>query len=127
MSAKKVSIKLDKTRYLRYDFDALCELEQLYDKSFIEIMTDVFGFSEIPAEEDADKEGLEKKILTRARSIKLSLIRDFLWAGLLDDDPDLTPKQVSKMIKMPNLPEITAKLLEAVSIAFPKEAGEKKA
>jgi len=125
MPMKKVSIKLDKTRYLRYDFDALCELERLFEKSFVEIMTDVFGFSSIPTTDDSEE--LEKQIADRARSIKLSNIRDFLWAGLLDHDPELTPKKVSKMLDITKLPDITLKMLEAINVAFPADEAEKKA
>lgn len=89
-----IPIALDKERTLLYDFNAFIELEELYgdiNKAF---------------------EGLEQ--------LKMKPIRDMIWAGLIHEDENLTPKQVGKMLNMANVQEIATKIMEALGISLPE-------
>ncbi len=91
---KPIPITLDKPRTLFYDFNAFIELEELYGD-----MKSVFG-------------GLE--------NLKVKVIRDMIWAGLLHEDENLTPQQVGKMLYPGNIEEISAKITEAVNFFLPE-------
>ena len=91
---KPIPITLDKERTLLYDFNAFIELEEIYgdiNKAF---------------------KGLEQ--------MKMRPIRDMIWAGLIHEDENLTPKQVGKMLNMANMQEIAAKIVEALGISLPE-------
>ena len=89
MSARgTVEIVLDKPRNLRYDFNALSEIE--------------------------DKLGVPlTEIGTKATSAKA--IRSILWIGLKHEDKALTEEQVGAMVDIGNLDEVQKKLGEALS------------
>ncbi len=89
-----VDIELDKPRKLRYDLNALCELEDRFDKPIMEILS-----------------GIGEKM-----SIKL--VRTLVWAGLIHEDEELTEKQVGTMVDMSNIMEVQEKLTEALSTSF---------
>jgi hypothetical protein len=52
--------------------------------------------------------------------LKMRPIRDMIWAGLIHEDENLTPKQVGKMLNMANMQEIAAKIVEALGISLPE-------
>ncbi len=52
--------------------------------------------------------------------MKMRPIRDMIWAGLIHEDENLTPKQVGKMLNMANMQEIAAKIVEALGISLPE-------
>ncbi len=91
---KKVEILLDKPRTLFFTLNSFIELEDMYG-SFAATM----------------------KLMEEG---SMKAIRAILWAGLIHEDPSLTPESVGGMIDFRALGEITAKLHEAILDAVPK-------
>lgn len=91
---KPIPITLDKPRTLLYDFNAFIELEEIYG----DVSTAL--------------EGLEK--------LKIKVVRDMIWAGLLHEDENLTPKQVGKMLHPSNIEEVAYKIAEAIGVSLPE-------
>lgn len=96
MLKKSVPIVLadGKTHNLRYDYNALCEIE------------DEIGISV----DDVGKVIAEKP--------KLKHIRSILRAGLIYEEPGLTQKSVGKYIELDNVAAISQAILDALTIAF---------
>lgn len=86
-----VKIDVDKPRNLRYDLNAMCEVERLTDKPFSQ---------------------LDNSMMT---------IRIVLWAGLVHEDPDLTLQDVGGFIHRGNLPDINSALARALRAAIPTD------
>jgi hypothetical protein len=82
-----VEVKLDKKRNLHYDMNALAEIE------------DALGVQ-----------------LSELADVKMTIknIRAILWAGLIHEDPELTPQSVGALVDLENLEEVQ----EAVTVAF---------
>ena len=97
IKVSEVPIVLDKPRKLKFDLNAFIELEDLYGSI-----------------EDALKEMQEGKN-------KIKAIRAVLWAGLIHEDENLTPKQVGAMIDLSKLEEVTNALMEAIEGAMPSK------
>lgn len=101
MAKPFVTIKLDKPRKLRYTINAMATLEDLTGKPFASF---VAGFND---------EGFSFKDL-----------RALVWAGLIDEDPSLTPEDVGNLLdKAQDLTEVLAKVGEALETAV---GGQKK-
>ncbi len=97
IKVKSVPIVLDKPRTLKFDLNAFIELEDLYGSI-----------------EDTLREMQEGKN-------KIKAIRAVLWAGLIHEDENLTPKQVGAMIDLGKLEEVTNALMEAIEGAMPSK------
>lgn len=91
---KPIPITLDKPRTLYFDFNAFIELEEIY--------------------------GDIKTALEGVEGLKLKPIRDMIWAGMLHEDENITPKQVGKMLHPSNIEEIAVKIAEAVGVSLPE-------
>lgn len=89
-----VDIDLDKPRKLRYDMNALCELEDVFDKPIMEVLAEI------------------------ETGMSIKLVRAVLWAGLIHEDEELTQRQVGTMIDMSNIMEVQEKLTEAISTSM---------
>jgi len=101
MPTNSIPIELGgQRRSLRFDFNALCALEEESDISILEI----------------------GKTL-EAGSFKISTIRTILRAGLLHDNPKLTLHEVGAMIDLASLPTIMEAVTEAITAAFPDDKG----
>lgn len=98
IKAKRVIIELDKPRTLLFTMNSFVELEDMYG-SFEEAMKQM-----------------------QKGSVKA--IRAVLWAGLIHEDPTLTPQKVGAMIDLATLASITDKLSEAIGDALPEPATE---
>lgn len=96
---KEVELNLDKPRKLVYDMNAFISLEEIYGTI-----------------EDALK-ALDGK------SIKA--FRNFLWAGLVHEDDELTVQMVGKLLSLDNLEEVSRKLTEAIQTSLPDVDKEK--
>ncbi|MEE9401258.1 MAG: hypothetical protein V3V32_04485 [Dehalococcoidia bacterium] len=84
-----VEIELDRPRFLRFDLNAMCEVERMTGSSF------------------AEMDG------------SMQTMRVLLWAGLLHDDPELTLKDVGSFIHVGNIQEVSDAVGEALSVAMP--------
>lgn len=101
MLDKGVEVNLDKTRYMRFDLNALCDLQEEYG-DVIEVFSN----------------GLQNQ--------DFKVIRKLLHVSLLDDDPELDERAVGRMISMNNLQEVIELLTKALSDSVPQEEDEKK-
>lgn len=93
-----VDIVLDKKRRLKFNMNALTELE------------DVLG---IPIT------GLS------SQKVGMKELRAMLWAGLLHEEPELTLREAGDLMEVENLNEISTKITEAMTLAFPQNEGKK--
>ncbi|MTV50090.1 hypothetical protein GJ688_14025 [Heliobacillus mobilis] len=88
-----VEITLDKPRKLRYDLNALAELE--------------------------DKLGVSLQELDQL-AMGVKQLRVFLWAGLVHEDPGLSEIDVGAFVDLENLGEVNQKITEAFQLATGK-------
>ncbi|HXH11151.1 MAG TPA: hypothetical protein VNP04_15490 [Alphaproteobacteria bacterium] len=91
----RVPIDLDRRRHLVLDYAAFWMIEQRLRRPYHEIFA-------------ADHRFSAEEIVT------------IVWAGLLDEDPDLTPQQVAKWIAPSNLNAVIAAMTEALKISLPE-------
>ena len=116
MPVKSVPIQLDKRRQLRFDFNAFAALQR---ECGISIM-DLQKFVGV-AKSAANEAGL---------MLPFYELRGFIWAGLLDESPDITPKQVGDILDeclMERPAEIGESLIAALMESSFFKAAEKKA
>jgi hypothetical protein len=99
------TIDLDRKRTVAFDMNAFIALE------------DRFGSVE-------DAMSILREMFKKKKGA-LKIIRTFLWAGLqssiLDDEVELTEKQVGALITTSNMSDITHKLSNAISGSLPEE------
>lgn len=99
-----VVINLDRPRRLRYSMNALVNVEEVLGKPVGQIVSEfnegLFGFKDI---------------------------RAILWAGLLHEDPGLTPEQVGDMIdEAESFAYVAQRVGEALQSAFSSVEAEEK-
>jgi len=80
---KSIPINLDKKRRLCFDFNAFAELQRECGISFFDLQ------KFINIAEAGKKPGIV---------LPFYELRSFLWAGLLDESPDITIKEVGKIL-----------------------------
>ena len=106
MPTKSIPIQLDKQRHLRFDFNALCALEDELGLSIAKLGNIVAG------------------------SVGLKDLRAIVWAGLIHEDESLTVKDVGNFLeiefRLGKIAEIGDKIRQAFEIAFPAEKEGKK-
>jgi len=90
--APLVEINLDKPRYLRFDLNAMCEVERVTDRAFSEL------------------DG------------SLRTMRVLVWAGLLHDDPELTIEDVGSLIHIGHLQHVSDAVGKALDVAMPSSS-----
>ncbi len=99
---KSVSIEVDGDKYfLRYDLNALVELEDAYDN-----IEQAFNFEENPKG-------------------AISKLRKVLYAGLMANHPDMTEKAVGELFTVENLGDFQEAIAKAMDAAMPDEAERK--
>ena len=99
---KSVEITIEKeTYFLRYDLNALVELEDAYDN-----IEDALNFEENP------KGAIGK-------------LRKVLYVGLKANHPDISEKDVGGLFTVENLPEFQEAIAKAMDAAMPEEAETK--
>lgn len=91
---KGVPIQLDKKRHLKFDLNALCELEERY-------------------------ETIDKAVDVITNNPKLKDIRYILYLALSHEDEELTEKQVGKLITIKNINEVINALNKAMNVSLP--------
>lgn len=89
-----IPIELDKERNLRYDMNALAEIE--------------------------DGLGIE---LSELADVKMTMksVRLILWAGLIHEDEQLTQRDVGSMVDMANMSYVQEKIAEAFAVSGKNE------
>lgn len=93
--SKKIPIALDKTRHLRYDFNALALLEEKFGS-------------------------LDAALQNLGKSASVKGLRALLHAGLVYEDPALTEEQVGAMVTLTDLPRIAQAINDAFKEAMPQ-------
>lgn len=88
-----VDIELDKKRRLKFNMNALSELEDVLGKPVTQLSDQSIGMKEL---------------------------RALLWAGLLHEDPELTLHMAGELVEMENIQVISEKITEAMMLAFPQ-------
>jgi hypothetical protein len=95
-----VDIQLDKARRLCFDFNAICELEDVMGKPVTQLQENNVGFKEI---------------------------RALLWAGLLHEDRDLTIEEAGALIdEAESVQYVTEKVVEAFTLGLGLREGDEK-
>ena len=97
-----VKLELDKPRTLRYDFNAMIEIDEKYE-----------GVENALNELSADENGR----MTKA----LRTIRYLIYIGLVHEDPELTEEKVGNLLAYDRgaITEITGSIMQAFGIALP--------
>lgn len=86
-----VAIELDRPRKLRYDTNALAELEDVMGKPITQLTETTVG---------------------------VKALRAMLWAGLLHESPDLTIREAGELMDYADMKTIAEKVTEAIGLAF---------
>ena len=105
---KGVQLVLDKPRTLRFDFNAMIDIDEKYE-----------GVENAIAELNADEPGRIVKVL--------KTIRYLVFMGLKHEDPDLTEEEVGRLLAYnKDAPsKINAAIMQAFGLALPDaEEGE---
>jgi hypothetical protein len=89
-----VTVELDKKRHLRFDLNALVNIEKAAGKNYTEAIISAGNGS-----------------MTDTRVV--------LWGALLSDDPTLTLDQVGEMIDLGNLADMSAAVVRAFGVSIP--------
>lgn len=69
-----------------------------------------------------DKYGNVEDAMKAMESGSIKAVRSILWAGLVDQDPDLTEITLGSLIRMEDLPAIVDKLNAAMMMDLPEGA-----
>ena len=88
-----VTVQLDKERHLRYDLNALVDIEEATGKDF--------------------------SVILNAKRLSFKEIRAVLWGGLRREDPSLTLEQVGAMLDGRNLMYARGRMIEAINASMP--------
>jgi len=98
-----VSLTLDKPRTLKFDLNAFAELEEIY--------------------------GSMEQAFAAMQSGSMKAARTLLWAGLLHEDENLTPRQVGALVTLDNMEPVMDAISTALLDAMPasEEAPETEA
>jgi hypothetical protein len=118
MPVKSVPIQLDRRRQLRFDFNAFASLQRECGMSILDLQKFV-GLA-----------ALGGTMQEPGMLLPLYELRGFIWAGLLDESPNITLKEVGDILdehlmERPN--EIGKSLVEAIMESSFFKAAEKKA
>jgi hypothetical protein len=97
-----VPIELDRTRYLKFDWNAISEFENAMNCTWIE-----FFFSLMKKDSDGNPIADINESGVGAGSIEMKALglkhlRALLWAGLLHQDPSITLKKAGDLIESIN-------------------------
>lgn len=93
-----VTIRLDKSRNLLFNFNAICELEEEIGRPITHLQDSNIGFREI---------------------------RALLWAGLRHEDPSLTIEDAGNLInEAESIQYVTETVVEALALGLGTKQGE---
>ena len=114
---KSIPIKLDKKRRLCFDFNSFAELQRECELSLVDLQK----FVNIAKVGGTEKAGL---------LLPFYELRGFIWAGLLDETPDITIREVGKILDdcfPERAGEIGSTLIDALMQSCFFKAAKKKA
>lgn len=87
---------------LRYSIDALCALEERFDKNIANLALEISDFDKI----------------------RLATVRAVLWAGLTEHQPDMSEQDCNAIFEDLGLMPVAELVLRGVEASFPKRGGE---
>ena len=90
-----IPLALDKPRTLKFDLNAFAELEEVY--------------------------GSMEQAFAAMQSGSMKAARTLLWAGLLHEDENLTPRKVGAMVTLENLEGVMDSITTALLEAMPQD------
>ena len=90
-----VPITLDKPRHIRFDLNALVEIEEAY--------------------------GSMDNAFAAMKSGSMKAVRTMLWAGLIHEDEELTLRDAGRMVTPLNVNDLSDALSEALSGSLPED------
>ena len=127
----EIKIKLDKERYLRYDLNALCDLEDRFG-SLDKAMDALMGETEKDDKGNQIKEiakdmhGQIIKVngnplmIPKTKGFKVSNVRFLLYVGLKDSSPELTERDVGRLVGLNNIGYVASMIGKAMSDSMPE-------
>ncbi|NSX92651.1 GTA-gp10 family protein [Agrobacterium tumefaciens] len=92
----------DREYRISYGINSLCELEEAFGKSIQKII-------------DED--------ISDGKDIRMSSVRKIVWAGLIDQDSDMTLKDAGDIADLAGIPACMAAIGKAFALAFPEAKG----
>ncbi len=95
--APAVEIELDRTRHLKFDLNAACQIEEHTGKNYFKLLGD---------------------------GLTASDLRVVLWAGLVHEDDTLTIDQIGSMIHPGKIITLMESISEAVTASLPEQKNE---
>lgn len=113
-----VKVMLDKERTLCYGAAAFIEFKEATDQDLLKYMRQLAAkFAAM-----APKDGVEND----EPEIPFKEFRNILWAGLIHEDPHLSPRDVSRMFSLHNMMDLVPLVMDAFALSMPKPSGEER-
>jgi hypothetical protein len=101
----EVALEADgKTFKIAFSINAMCELEDLLNRSIVEVMTELEGARENFAR------------------LRIKTVRAIVWASLRDHHPESTMEDAGDIVTAAGVPAVMAKIAEAIILAFPPQS-----
>jgi len=118
-----VEIHLDKVRHLVYDFAALAAIEENYKGESVfrsGVKTDAAGNPVLDTNPKSSGFGQPIAESLFWKDISASKLIVVLWAGLLDEDPEIKLEDVKKLLRRRDPAPIIQKIMQAWGLAAPE-------
>jgi hypothetical protein len=114
-----VKVTLDRDRHLLYGAAAFIEFRELRGEDLMRFMQRLAGQFQASTVETADGSTVPNPEF----EIPVKDLRDLLWAGLIHEDEDLTPKQTGNLFTLRDIPTLIPLIAEAFALAMPVTPG----
>jgi hypothetical protein len=114
-----VPVELDKPRHLCYGAAAFIEFKEKTGKDLLHYVRDLAGKFASAGPVLDEKTGA--MLPNENYEVPYKEFRDILWAGLIHEDPDLDPRDVSNMFSLANIMDLMPLVMEAFTLAMPKQ------
>jgi hypothetical protein len=126
---KPVEIKIgDEIYKIRFTLNSFIELETIYgsiDKAMEALQGDIV-IDEITKKpvmvDNPDEKSKIKKV--EKRNVNFKAVRSILWAGMIPDNPTITPIEVGNLLTFVNMTDIMLKVNEALVNSLPEKVAE---
>jgi hypothetical protein len=105
---------LGKEWVARFDFNSICELEERYDRPFLDLVAPFLGSVQVSEVED------EAKLVQAASLIKFADLRAILHQSLLTHQPETTLAETGEIVGEVGLTAMMGVVAWAIAKAMPK-------
>jgi len=96
---------------LRFSINAICELENLLNRGFLDITDEMATWSPPAGADGKPKSETVLETVDRLRRIRAGTVRAVFWASLRDSRKDITVDQVGDLIETPEIGGMMGALL----------------